>query len=237
MRCLEGEIFGKWEVIDRAGSNKTNQPMWKCRCQCGRIKDVNEYSLISGKSNGCRSCSNFYDLKGKKFGYLTVLEKESTSRDRSIQWKCKCDCGNIVIVDSKSLRKGKTRSCGCFKTKKLVERMSLKEGESSFNKMYYGYKSDATKRGLAFDLSKERFKELTQLNCYYCGRKPNQLYYRRKNGGYIGNGIDRVNNNDGYIEENVVPCCRQCNYAKGSMHIDDFEKWIKKVYNNLFEPV
>lgn len=30
-------------------------------------------------------------------------------------WNCKCDCGNAIIVPSKRLRNGMTKSCGCLK--------------------------------------------------------------------------------------------------------------------------
>jgi hypothetical protein len=56
------------------------------------------------------------NLIGKKFGKLTVLERAENAADGHAQWKCQCDCGNIVIVNSNSLqRKGSkaTKSCGC----------------------------------------------------------------------------------------------------------------------------
>lgn len=56
------------------------------------------------------------DLIGQRFGRLEVIEK-SNKRDLSgnIYWKCKCDCGNTVVVQGRSLRNGRTKSCGCYK--------------------------------------------------------------------------------------------------------------------------
>lgn len=48
------------------------------------------------------------DLTGMKFGYLTPLEWL-----RGGFWKCKCDCGNETIVDTRNLTTGHTQSCGC----------------------------------------------------------------------------------------------------------------------------
>ena len=42
------------------------------------------------------------------------------------------------------------------------------------------------------------------------------------------NGIDRVNNDLGYIESNIKPCCYTCNIMKSSMSYDNF---IKKLYS------
>lgn len=33
-----------------------------------------------------------------------------------------------------------------------------------------------------------------------------------------------------YAIENLVPCCKVCNRAKGKMHRDDFLDWINQVY-------
>lgn len=45
------------------------------------------------------------NLIGKKFGKLTVLERAENATDGHAQWKCQCDCGNIVIVNSSSLQR------------------------------------------------------------------------------------------------------------------------------------
>lgn len=55
----------------------------------------------------------FIDLTGKKYGRLTVLNREPNKKGHSSRWKCKCQCGNIVIVYASSLRSGATQSCGC----------------------------------------------------------------------------------------------------------------------------
>ena len=44
------------------------------------------------------------------------------------------------------------------------------------------------------------------------------------------NGIDRVDSSKGYVEDNVVSCCKYCNTAKNTMSRDEFFKWIKRVY-------
>jgi hypothetical protein len=55
----------------------------------------------------------FIDLTGQKFGRLTVTERAGSKNKRAL-WRCVCECGNEVAVDSNSLRTGNTRSCGCL---------------------------------------------------------------------------------------------------------------------------
>ena len=59
---------------------------------------------------------NFIDLTGQKFNKLTVLSKdEEKNTNKRIYWKCKCDCGNEILVSADKLKSGHTKSCGCLK--------------------------------------------------------------------------------------------------------------------------
>ena len=57
---------------------------------------------------------SFKDEMGTKFGRLLVLKKTGRNKNRSILWKCLCDCGNEVSVNGYNLRSGQTKSCGCY---------------------------------------------------------------------------------------------------------------------------
>ena len=57
--------------------------------------------------------ANKRDLTGKKFGKLTVMEPTKEREDRYVIWRCRCDCGNEVLVSSRDLKRGSARNCGC----------------------------------------------------------------------------------------------------------------------------
>lgn len=61
------------------------------------------------------------DIKGHKFNMLEVIEYDHSTRVGTY-WKCKCDCGNSVIVQRNHLISGHTKSCGCLNQKKRHER-------------------------------------------------------------------------------------------------------------------
>ena len=58
--------------------------------------------------------NNFKDLTGLQFERLEVQARAANGKGGHPQWLCKCDCGNEVIVNGQSLRKGRTKSCGCL---------------------------------------------------------------------------------------------------------------------------
>lgn len=69
------------------------------------------------------------DMTGEKCGRLTVLERAENDKHGNAMWKCKCECGNIIITLGYQLRSGHTKSCGCLQ-KDIVRKMNTKHGYS-----------------------------------------------------------------------------------------------------------
>ena len=59
-------------------------------------------------------------LDGERFGRLIVLKYAGNCKQL-----CKCDCGNEKEILSGNLLNGCTKSCGCLKRERLVERNYL----------------------------------------------------------------------------------------------------------------
>jgi len=55
------------------------------------------------------------DETGKRYGKLIVVERADNAAKGQARWLCRCDCGNTTIVIGRKLRRGYTRSCGCFR--------------------------------------------------------------------------------------------------------------------------
>jgi hypothetical protein len=54
------------------------------------------------------------DLVGQVFGRLTVISREYDNREGTY-WFTKCSCGKEKVVAGESLKKGYTKSCGCYR--------------------------------------------------------------------------------------------------------------------------
>ena len=104
------------DYISPKGKYKTK---WKCRCDCGNEVGVTSSAIHRGQQScGCDKYKRIrekrlIDLIGKRFGKLTLLQNVSSTK-----WECKCDCGNITVVDGSTLRCERTKSCGCLKMEK-----------------------------------------------------------------------------------------------------------------------
>ena len=121
---LTGQTFGYWTVLKEVEPNKHGQTQWLCKCKCGtiRVKTTNHLRTGRSKSCGCykREVST-NDLTNKKFTKLLVIgDSGKRNINREIIWKCQCDCGNIVYVNTSHLTSNHTKSCGCLTKSKGV---------------------------------------------------------------------------------------------------------------------
>ena len=44
---------------------------------------------------------------------MTVIEKTKEKVNNRYKWRCRCDCGNEILVTAHHLKDGNTMSCGC----------------------------------------------------------------------------------------------------------------------------
>ena len=163
-----------------------------------------------------------HDLAGRRFGRWTVLCRSEKRNlvSTSVLWDCLCDCGTKKAVVSDSLRRGLSKSCGCFVTDTNRTLNTLPPGEARRREVLATYKRTAKERGRLWELTEDEFNALFLGVCFYCGSD-------------APNGIDRIDNAKDYVLGNVRSCCKICNYAKNTMSESKFENWIKRVYKNL----
>lgn len=162
------------------------------------------------------------DLIGRTFTRLTVIRK-IVYPGKKCKWECRCSCGKISLVDTGSLIRTDrpTRSCGCLKIELAGTQIrKLPDADAITRRIYNIYKDSAKRRHIVFSLSLNDVKNLIFRDCFYCGDAPSNshIYNNRKECIKYG-GIDRVDNTLGYVLENVVPCCKNCNFIKQSVPI------------------
>lgn len=176
------------------------------------------------------------DLTNKSFGRWFVIgfngfvTKTGSSNSKRTTWLCKCSCGTIKAVNSAQLIEGSSKSCGCLRRELSIVSRLLPKGLAARNALLSSYKASASKRGINWNLDKHKFDLLIKCNCFYCGDEPLNVF-RSRNGICTYNGIDRVDNTEGYTDSNVVTCCRKCNIAKNTMTQVEFLSLVEKIYS------
>jgi hypothetical protein len=181
------------------------------------------------------------DLQGQRFGRLLVLSR-SPNLGKNVAWYCLCDCGKEKAISASVLYGNITKSCGCLKQESLLHRNLKPPGHSGMIQLFNLYKRTARLKGHLFALEENEFKVLTSSDCHYCGRKPFRTKYNRggrkeivERSAYKYNGIDRVDNNQGYVTKNCVSCCFTCNDWKSDMSYNDFIEHIEKIYSKIIK--
>lgn len=74
-----------------------------------------------------RNVMKFIDRTGQTHGRLTVIELAQREKG-AVRWRCRCECGNEVVVKSGNLGSGNSTTCGCVKRRKAAERQRARRG-------------------------------------------------------------------------------------------------------------
>ena len=178
---------------------------------------------------------------GAKFNHLSFCQRIEP-RDSHRGWALfLCDCGKGIEERIENVKNGDKKSCSinCDFSRKDKGWDELKEKNiPKFGKIISQYKKSAKNRKLEYNLTEEQVKELIFSNCNYCGREPSNNSKGYKNNiRLIYSGIDRVDNLKGYVYDNCVSCCKQCNLSKRSYSLEEFDTWLIRAYQHRFKTV
>jgi hypothetical protein len=117
---MTGQRFGRLTVTELDAIRSCPRTYWWCKCDCGNVVSVVANSLRRGNSQSC-GCAKYLTRwaihtieSGMTFGRLTVLNLNGRDQYGSLQWMCKCSCGNRTTVTTARLRNGSKPSCGCL---------------------------------------------------------------------------------------------------------------------------
>lgn len=174
---------------------------------------------------------NFINIAGQRFGYLTVVELVASADAGQARWRCRCNCGRATVVQSQSLRNGTTKSCGCLKQQKTIDR-STKHGDSK--------RIDRTKEYLAWKGAKSRcfnpkapqFQHYGGRGITMCAEWVNDFPAFLKHMGRCPPGmeLDRYPNNDGNYEPG------NCRWATKKQQARNQRKTQLLTYNGKTKP-
>ena len=142
------------------------------------------------------------NLIGKRFGRLTVIKRAEKDKWGSYKWLCLCDCGEKTMVIGSSLKKNRTKSCGCLLKEKTQQRFT-KHNHTKNGKNSRTYNSWVNMTRRCVDPNKEGYE-------YYGARGIKVCERWSKFQNFLDDmrecppeySIDRINNDKGYYKEN-----------------------------------
>lgn len=172
-----------------------------------------------------------YNPGDKVTSYLTYIgedKERTTSNHRYMKVKCTCGTEKSIRTDYYSA------DVACARCAQIKRRATFndKTKESIVKKLYRSYNQQAKKRGYDFDITYTTFKDYIFKDCYYCAEPPSNIA-KQNYRSLIYNGIDRMDNSKGYVNNNIVPCCAECNWMKNKLSKDQFLNKVNKIFKNL----
>lgn len=146
------------------------------------------------------------DLTGQRFNRLTVqyCVDAPEKKYKRTYWRCICDCGTVKIIDTGSLRKGGTQSCGCLGREQSAERLrTLKPGTKHGLSKTQEHAAWLRARARCKQTHLPEFADYARLKpCFdfdsleqfiaELGRRPSPAH-----------SVDRIDNERGYIPGNI----------------------------------
>lgn len=237
-----GVKYDGFTVIRRLDTKAENgSVLWEALCEhCGKTFAIASDRISNRRSCGCKSKQNSGQFKTlanigcvvNDIELVNVLDSERTSGGyRVVTAKCLL-CGKEKNVPSYSFAR-KSVKCDCDEWQTLFGHLNgrtpLPNQQSHVNLLYSHYKRSARDRNLVFALTIDQFRSLITAKCFYCGAEPIEKKSSNCAGLFARHGIDRVDNNTGYVFGNCVPCCKTCNFMKNDMTREEFILHAKKI--------
>ena len=87
-------------------------------------------------------------------------------------------------------------------------------GRTRIHRRYTQYLQNAKTKNHRVEMSEQYFESIVTQPCAYCGEKEEQR------------GVDRVDNQRGYVISNMASCCALCNYSKNKDEVNGFRTWL-----------
>ena len=139
---LQGRKFGKLTVIEFLRTEK-RKTYWKCRCDCGKMKEVRADHLKAGKVVSCGCAKKDRQIEGHRALEKTFIEGTNISQisqNRKMNSNNKTGARGVSWLKSKNKYRaqitfqGKTRLIGLYESLEEAAEARKKAEEEVFGK-------------------------------------------------------------------------------------------------------
>jgi hypothetical protein len=141
---------------------------------------------------------------GNRYGRLTTIRAVGSKKGRTL-WLCQCDCGQEKTVNSDSLKRGGTRSCGCLGAERRLNNPWTKHGYTRKGQVHHLYWRWRNILRRCLDVNNKDYKAYGGRGIFVCERWRTsfQTFVSDLEPGWSeGLEIDRIDNDGPYSPEN-----------------------------------
>ncbi len=146
-----GQTYGNATILRHAEEKSIKRVYWEAECSCGKRFFISNSNLVHSNNKnkyiscGCKQGLNSWkntreDITNKRFNFLTVIEVLPNENSESMVM-CKCDCGNIGKYRANAVKRGNTKSCGCWKREQSSRSGSRNAAKNSKSGKRWFYKN------------------------------------------------------------------------------------------------
>lgn len=173
----------------------------KCS-NCSRLPQpivnfVNEKGRECSTCEKCRTKGKKYDVRPERRAAHNELQRENRY---DIAWRAK------QVEERPAEYRAHNNSVHSAWRAENSER-SATWHRTNVNPRLDAIKRSATRREIEWHLNDDEAKKMLVMPCVYCAHLNLEVRV---------NGIDRLDSSKGYTTENCRPCCKDCNYMKGT---------------------
>jgi hypothetical protein len=218
---------------------ETDEGTKSCKT-CFQVYSIEHFQGIHGETLTCKLCRDANKRADEKRDkeHMNALARKNDKKPERIavkkEWKEKNPekCAKYWVdsyarkieqdiegVLKKNAENSKSwREANPEKVKEINQ-----ERMNSIHAQYGVYITTAKPRQLEFTITEDEFTDKVKSPCYYCGIIQEKGF----------NGIDRLDNTKGYIQDNCVGCCEICNKMKGSSGPNVFVHRVEHILTHL----
>ncbi len=196
-------------------------------CSMVHRNGCREVLTMNDQFQRCESCRMKERMTdGEKRGMAAIAREEDDAMEASIRTCPSCvqrypEDHFIGVNDQPTLSCRACRKRNLTQDDRRDKQRRRDNCRNSIRAQYTEYKKNAKLRGIDFRVSFEEYEDIVNNPCFYCdGVHPDRGF----------NGMDRKDSSQCYRVDNVVSCCKMCNYMK---RVDLPETFYLRVRNIL----